>query len=68
MKAKIMSKTSKELFETFDKDNNTGFKTEDLVEIYQSHDAGEWSEEMTFEEMMAELDAIDEEFDARNSI
>lgn len=46
-----------ELFDAIDATNDTGFSTEDLVKIVQTERAGQWSEPMTAEELLAEMDS-----------
>lgn len=41
--------------------NNTGFLTEDLVRIYETATAECWSEPMTADELLAEMDSWDAE-------
>lgn len=50
-----------QLREEFAKDNTTGFLTEDLVRIVESHESDCWSEPMTADELLAEMDAWDAE-------
>lgn len=45
-------------------DNQTGYSTEDLVKIVQTEQAGQWSDVMSLEEMFAEMDKLDEDYDA----
>jgi hypothetical protein len=47
--------SSKSLFEELDKDNNTGFMTEDLVKVVQTHQTNEWSAPMTAEQLLESL-------------
>lgn len=56
-----------QLFESLDKGNTTGFATEDLVKIVEADQAGDW-EELTLEEMLAEMDAMEVEHNAKRSI
>lgn len=57
MKINEVSKlTGKELFEALDRDNKTGFKTEDLVKIVEQDQSGEW-DEIDGDDFLAELDA-----------
>ncbi len=51
----VQQPSDKALFESIDADNNTGFLTEDLVKIVRAHQANEWSEPMTAEQMMESL-------------
>jgi hypothetical protein len=46
-----------ELFEEFDKDNDTGFATEDLVQIYKQHTEGLWLPGVTADQLLAEDEA-----------
>ncbi len=47
--------STKSLFEELDKNNNTGFLTEDLVKVVQAHQTNEWSEPMTAEQLLESL-------------
>jgi hypothetical protein len=47
--------SSKSLFEELDKDNKTGFMTEDLVKVVQTHQTNEWSAPMTAEQLLESL-------------
>ena len=47
--------STKSLFEELDKNNNTGFLTEDLVKVVQAHQINEWSEPMTAEQLLESL-------------
>lgn len=49
--------TEQELHEVIDATNDTGFKTEDLVKIVMTDRANEWSEPMTAEELIAEMES-----------
>ena len=49
--------STKTLMEDFSKDNNTGFKTEDLVKIYRSHTEDQWHP-ASLEELFDEIDAL----------
>lgn len=44
------------LFEALAQDNNTGFLTEDLVNIVEAHE-GTWSDAMTADELLAEMES-----------
>ena len=46
-----------ELYETLDRTNDTGFMTEDLVKIVKTHQANEWSEPMTADELLAQMES-----------
>lgn len=46
-----------ELHEVIDASNDTGFATEDLVKVVMTERAGEWSDPMTAEELLAEMDS-----------
>ena len=48
--------TEQELHEVIDATNDSGFKTEDLVKIVMTEQAGVWSEPMTAEELIAEME------------
>lgn len=45
--------TDKTLFESLDKNNDTGVLTEDLVKVVRTHNNKEWSEAMTLEESLS---------------
>jgi hypothetical protein len=45
------------LFEAIDKDNDTGFLTEDLVSIIKTEQAAQWSRPMTADELLDEMDS-----------
>lgn len=53
------------LTESLSANNNTGFLSEDLVQIVEAHE-GEWSAEMSADDMLAEMDAMEKEWDERN--
>lgn len=53
--------SAKSLTESIAKNNDTGFLTEDLVSIVQQEQSCSWSKPMTLEEMLAEMDAWDNE-------
>lgn len=55
----ILKSSDKALFEAFDRDNNTGFATEDLVKIARTHEANNW-DEIDFDDFMAEIDQLQE--------
>lgn len=49
--------STKTLMETLGQDNDSGFKTEDLVNIYRTHAKDEWHP-ATLEEALSEIDAL----------
>lgn len=49
------------LFESIDKTNNSGFLTEDLVKIYRTEKENKWSDPMSMDELLEEMDSWDEE-------
>lgn len=49
------------LAEEIGRHNDTGFLTEDLVRIYETNESNCWSEPMTADELLAEMDAWDNE-------
>jgi len=51
----VQQPSSKALFESIDAENNTGYLTEDLVQVVRTHQANEWSEPMTAEELLESL-------------
>ena len=62
MKITEVSRPSrKRIAEEIDKTNNTGFLTEDLVRIYETYTSECWSEPMTADELLAEMDSWDAE-------
>jgi len=62
MKIKQVTRPSfNRLVEEIAKTNDTGFRSEDLARIVEAHAADCWSEPMTAEEFMAEMDAWDAE-------
>lgn len=62
MKITEVTRISKQrLAEELDRNNYTGFQTEDLVLIYETATAECWSEPMTADELLAEMDAWDAE-------
>jgi hypothetical protein len=38
----VTQPSDRALFEAFDRDNSTGFVTEDLVQIYRTHNSDSW--------------------------
>lgn len=51
--------TDQQLHEVIEKDNQTGFLTEDLVKIVRaSQDDSQWSKPMTCEDFMSYLDSL----------
>jgi hypothetical protein len=61
--------SAKKLTEAIAANNDTGFLTEDLVKIAQAEQLNEWGNPQTADEFLAELDAIEDEYDGRpNSI
>ena len=59
MKAKeVMQMSDEKLFESVDKNNNTGFLTEDVVKIIRQHESGSWSKGYTAEEFDAYLNEV----------
>ena len=56
-----------QLREAINQDNDTGFLTEDLVRIVEAHESNEWSEPQTADELLAEMDAWDAEYDKKQS-
>lgn len=57
----VMQPSNQTLTEQFGLNNKTGFLTEDLVKIYRTHLADAWSEPMTADELLAEMDQWDAE-------
>lgn len=58
----------KRLVEEIDKNNNTGFLSEDIARIIEADMSGCWSQPQTADELIAEMDAWDAEYDSSNSI
>jgi hypothetical protein len=55
----VQQPSSRALFEAIDQENNTGFKTEDLVRIVQEDSSNRWSKPLTAEELLELLSAGD---------
>ena len=53
----IRKPSERKLFEEFDKDNHTGFATQDLVQIYKQHTEGNWLPGVTYEQYLVEDEA-----------
>lgn len=51
----IMQPSDKFLTEEINKDNQSGYLTEDLIKIIRA-DAGQWSDPMSADDILAELD------------
>lgn len=51
----VQQPSDRALFESIDAENNTGFLTEDLVKVVRTHQANEWSEPMTAEQLLESL-------------
>ena len=51
----VQQPSDKALFESINAENNTGYLTEDLVKIVRTHQANEWSQPMTAEELLESL-------------
>lgn len=49
--------STKTLMEAFGSDNDTGFRTEDLVAVYRTHAKDEW-QPASLEEALGEIDAL----------
>jgi hypothetical protein len=49
--------TEQELHDVIDATNDTEFTTEDLVKIVVTEQEGNWSEPMTAEDLLAEMDS-----------
>ena len=54
----------KELFESIDRENNTGVKTEDLVKIVEAHRANQWQVFESVEDFDKHLDSLLEKANA----
>ena len=57
----IARPSRRRIAEAIEQTNNTGFLTEDLVRIYETETSECWSEPMTADELIAEMDAWDAE-------
>lgn len=57
----VSQPSDKTLFESIDRTNGTGFLTEDLMKIYRTEKQNKWSEPMTADELLAEMDSWDAE-------
>jgi len=53
----VTQPSDKTLFESIDATNDTGFLTEDLVKIVRTEQAGAWSEPMTADQLLEEMDS-----------
>jgi hypothetical protein len=53
----VQQPSDRTLFESIDRENNTGFLTEDLVRIVRENEANRWSQPMTAEELLESLSA-----------
>lgn len=53
--SEVKQPSTARLLESVDQDNNTGFLSEDLVKILREHDAGQWSQPMTAEQLLESL-------------
>jgi hypothetical protein len=53
----VQKPSDRTLFESIDRENNTGFLTEDLVRIVRENEANRWSQPMTAEELLESLSA-----------
>lgn len=53
---KLTEISTQALAEAIDRENTTGYATADLVSVFQEHQAGRWSSQMTH----AELDHLTE--------
>jgi hypothetical protein len=53
----VQQPSDRTLFESIDRENNTGFLTEDLVRIVRENKANRWSRPMTAEELLESLSA-----------
>jgi hypothetical protein len=51
----VQQPSDRALFESIDTENNTGFLTEDLVQVVRTHQANEWSRPMTAQELLESL-------------
>lgn len=47
----------KDLFESLNKNNDTGFATNDLVKIHRQHHSNNW-EPASYEDLISEIDAL----------
>lgn len=51
----VQQPSDRTLFESIDRENNTGFLSEDLVRIVREHEAARWSQPMTADELLESL-------------
>ena len=51
----VQQPSDRALFENIDAENNTGFLTEDLVQVVRTYQANEWSRPMTAQELLESL-------------
>lgn len=61
--SQVTRPSHRRVVEQFGSDNTTGFLAEDLARIADAHDSDCWSKPMTADEMIAEMDAWDAEYD-----
>jgi hypothetical protein len=53
----VTKSATQALHEAIDQDNRTGFLTEDLVKIVEQDQSGAWSEPMSADDLLAEMDS-----------
>ena len=53
--SEVQKPSDQRLFESVDSTNCTGFATEDLVKILREHQADQWSQPMTAEQLLESL-------------
>lgn len=53
--SEVKQPSTARLLESVDQDNNTGFLSEDLVKILREHQAEQWSQPMTAEQLLESL-------------
>lgn len=57
----VAQPSDRALFEQFDRDNQTGFLTEDLVRIARVEQQGQWSQPQTADQLLAEMESWETE-------
>jgi hypothetical protein len=55
---KLTEISTQALTESLDEQNDTGYATADLVSVIQEHQAGNWSAELTGEDLDALLESL----------
>ena len=53
--SEVQQPSHAQLFEAVNRDNDTGFASEDLVKILREHRSGQWSQPMTAQQLLESL-------------